>query len=158
MTASGVVRGGDGENNDAADERFLTKFTPVIVQEAAARSNAPLVQVEAYWIDKFAKIEQEESDDCPKKSARSNARKRRCVETAYATSYTEDAKNKRLNLRNSRRVFGRLRRNGRKTNREQLCHGLASSKFQGNEKHCNVTNRRGTATRAFISTHVCGRS
>ena len=60
MTASGVVRGGDGENNDAADERFLTKFTPVIVQEAAARSNAPLVQVEAYWIDKFAKIEQEE--------------------------------------------------------------------------------------------------
>jgi SNF2 family DNA or RNA helicase len=60
MTASGVVRGGDGENNDAADERFLTKFTPVTVQEAAARSNAPLVQVGAYWIDKFAKIEQEE--------------------------------------------------------------------------------------------------
>ena len=61
MTAAGVVRGGDGEENtETAEDRLLTKFTPVTVQEAAARSNAPLVPVEAYWIEKFAKVEQEE--------------------------------------------------------------------------------------------------
>ena len=71
MTAAGVVRGGDGEENtETAEDRLLTKFTPVTVQEAAARSNAPLVPVEAYWIEKFAKVEQEEIRRLPSKEER----------------------------------------------------------------------------------------
>ena len=71
-TAAGVIRGGDGEENTEAsgEERILTKFTPVTVQEAAARSNAPLVPIEAYWIEKFAKIEHEEIRRLPSKEER----------------------------------------------------------------------------------------
>jgi SNF2 family DNA or RNA helicase len=64
MTASGIIR--SGNNNLApnarvdATTRMMTKFTPCSVQEAAARSNAPLIPPEAYWFDQFARIEMEE--------------------------------------------------------------------------------------------------